>query len=168
MGENRRVLRQAGFTMLEVLIAIVVLSIGLLGVAGMQANSLKNNHAAYTKTQATNLASDIAERMRANPEGVDHYAGFDSKGTIKSAPTCISSGCTPQQLAEYDLYYWSLPVVSATDPVLPQGQALIEQSGSEFTITLLWYERNLQGVARNECIDDQPEDIACFELGLTL
>ena len=76
--------RQAGFSLIEVLVTMVVLSIGLLGVAGMQASGLRNNHAVYTKTQATNLAMDMAERIRANPKGRANYVGFDTSGTIPS------------------------------------------------------------------------------------
>lgn len=59
---------QHGFTLLEVLVAIVILSFGLLGLAGLQAIGLKNNHSAYLRTQANTLANDIFERMRANRE----------------------------------------------------------------------------------------------------
>src|SRR4030065_2717121 len=55
-----------GFTLLEVLVAIVVMSIGLLGLAGLMASSLKNSHSAYQRTQATWLAYDALDRMRAN------------------------------------------------------------------------------------------------------
>ncbi len=58
--------RQTGFSLLEVLIAIVITSIGLLGLAGMQATGLRNNHSAYHRSQATVLAYDIADRMRSN------------------------------------------------------------------------------------------------------
>lgn len=59
-------MRQSGFTLLEVLIAIVVLSIGLLGLAGLMASSMRNSHSAYQRTQATWLAYDIIDRMRVN------------------------------------------------------------------------------------------------------
>lgn len=57
---------QRGFTMLEVLISMIVISIGLLGYAGLQAASLKNSHIAYLRSQATVHAHDIVERMRVN------------------------------------------------------------------------------------------------------
>lgn len=60
--------RQAGYTLLEILIAVVVLAIGLLGVAGLQTTSLQNNQSAGQVSQATFLAMDIFERMRANAE----------------------------------------------------------------------------------------------------
>lgn len=58
--------KQAGFTLTEVLVAVIVLSIGLLGLASLQANSLKFNHSAYMRSQATHLAYSITDQMRAN------------------------------------------------------------------------------------------------------
>ncbi len=55
-----------GFTLIEVLIAMLVLAVGLLGLAGLQATSLRNNQSAYNRSQATQLAYDLADRMRAN------------------------------------------------------------------------------------------------------
>lgn len=62
-------MRQNGFTLLEVLVAMLVLSIGLLGLAGLMASSLRNNHSAYYRTQATWLAYDVIDRMRVNGAG---------------------------------------------------------------------------------------------------
>lgn len=59
----------AGFTLVEALVALVVLSIGLLGVAALQFTSLKANHGSATRTQAVYLAYDIIDRMRSNPTG---------------------------------------------------------------------------------------------------
>jgi len=58
--------RQRGFTLIEILVTVVVLAIGLLGLAGLQATSVRFNHSAYLRSQATSLAYDIADRMRAN------------------------------------------------------------------------------------------------------
>ena len=57
---------QRGFTLLEVLVSMIVIVLGLLGYAGLQATSIKNNHTAYLRSQATMLAHDIVERMRVN------------------------------------------------------------------------------------------------------
>ena len=61
---------QSGFTLLEIMVAIVVLSLGLLGLAGLQAASLRNNQTAYYRSIATQQAYDIADRLRANLAGV--------------------------------------------------------------------------------------------------
>lgn len=57
---------QKGMTMLEVLIAVMVLSVGLLGVAGLQTTNLRNSQSAHQRTMAVLLASGMAERIRAN------------------------------------------------------------------------------------------------------
>ncbi|VXC94151.1 type IV pilus modification protein PilV [Pseudomonas sp. 9Ag] len=58
--------RQRGATLIEVLVAMLILSVGLLGLAGMQMTALKSNQSAYYRSQATVLAYDIIDRMRAN------------------------------------------------------------------------------------------------------
>ena len=58
--------KQRGFTMLEVLVSMIVIALGLLGYAGLQAASLKNGNTAYLRSQATMLSHDIVERMRVN------------------------------------------------------------------------------------------------------
>jgi len=157
--------RQAGFSLIEVLVTVVVLSIGLLGVAGMQASGLRNNHAAYTKTQATNLAMDMAERIRANPKGRANYVGFNSKSAPANSPGCISAGCNPTQLAEHDKFEWSQPLNANTKPVLPAGRGLVTQSGEQFTVTLFWREIAYDGMIRNTCGEtDLAADMACFQM----
>ena len=58
--------RQSGFTLLEILVALIILSIGLLGLAGLQATGLRSNHSGYLRSQATIFAYEMADRMRAN------------------------------------------------------------------------------------------------------
>ncbi len=167
--------RQAGFSLIEILVTMVVLSIGLLGIAGMQASGLRNNHAAYTKTQATNLAMDMAERIRANPQGLANYAGFDTNGTIPASTGCISTstGCSPTDLATHDKIEWSIPILGknatvtqTTKPVLPAGRGLITRDANdEFTITILWREVAYEGMERNDCGQvGLADDMACFQM----
>ncbi len=72
---------QRGFTLVEVLVTIIIMSIGLLGVAGLQLASMRSNHSAYLRTQATLAAYDLIDRMRADPasfNGKHFKAGADS------------------------------------------------------------------------------------------
>jgi len=168
--------RQAGFSLIEILVTMVVLSIGLLGVAGMQASGLRNNHAAYTKTQATNLAMDMAERIRANPKGQDNYDGFDTNNTPGTAQTCISAntGCNPTDLAKHDKFEWSQPIRATNKPILPGGRGIIQkdlndidnQGDDEFVVTILWREIAYQDITFNQCagIAGQEADQACFQM----
>lgn len=115
--------RQSGFTLIEVLIALLVLAIGLLGLAGLQTTGLHSNHSANLRTQATLLAYDLADRTRANrsgylggfynnPSPADHHCAWDG-----SPP----ASCTLKQLAEHDVFEWNAAVAQA----LPQGSGVI-------------------------------------------
>lgn len=101
----------AGFTLIEVLITLVVLSIGLLGVAALQAKSQQFSRNAYMHTQATVLAHDMLERMRANPAGLN--AGFYDLPTVTEQGDCFSlKGCSLQEMAQNDMYEWTNHVAS--------------------------------------------------------
>lgn len=92
-----------GFTLIEVLIAVLVLGIGALGLAGMQATSLRSNHQAYLRSQATLLAHEMIDRMRANRAGV---AAYDSNTPERIGSCNSDSGCLPEQMAKNDLWEW--------------------------------------------------------------
>lgn len=85
-------MRQKGFTLLEVLVAMLILSIGLLGLAGLMASSLRNNHSAYYRSQATWLAYDVIDRMRTNrPNAAAYVVGIGAaSGAVGMAGTDIT------------------------------------------------------------------------------
>ena len=86
-----------GFTLIELLIAVVVLSLGLLALAGLQINATRSNSEALQRTQATALANDVVDRMRANPERLDTYATTDLGGaTISDEPADCTSEMTTE------------------------------------------------------------------------
>jgi type IV pilus assembly protein PilV len=99
--------RVPGFSLIEVMVAIVVFSLGLLGAAMLATSAVKNGHNAYLRSQASLLADSIAERMRANPRGVwaKDYVGALS-GTSPALPTCGSgtgkAGCDAAGIAQRD------------------------------------------------------------------
>jgi len=131
---------QHGFSLVEVLIALAVLSIGLLGLAALQTVSLKVGHDSYQRTQATMLAYDIVDRMRANPVAL--AAGKYNSVTVGTNPgstDCVSASCNTDQLADYDIRSWH----SILAAKLSQGQGSITTSGSTRTITVLWSENDL-------------------------
>jgi type IV pilus assembly protein PilV len=127
-----------GFTLLEILVALLVLSIGLLGLAGLQTFSLRNNHSALLRSQAVVLAYDALDRMRSNRDqamlGTGGYrTGFGDHAADYSASDC-SSNCTSSALATYDLAAWKADVER-----LPGGQAQISiDANNKATVQVRW------------------------------
>lgn len=134
-----KLIKQNGFTLLEVLIALIILAIGLLGLAGLQATGLNMNHSAYNRSQATQLAYDIADRMRSNLDAINTNAGVyvisDSRDASNAYSSCISSpGCNTASMAGRDLYEWNLGITNS----LPDGIGSISASGAVYTISINW------------------------------
>lgn len=112
--------RASGFSLIEVLIALVVFSIGLLGVAGLQMSGLRANHSSALRTQTTYLAYDMADRMRANIQGINDGNYLNLSGD-PGDPGCSASGCTPALMAQTDLHEWNLANASN----LPSGSGAV-------------------------------------------
>lgn len=142
--------RARGFSLLEMLIALLVLSVGLLGIAGLQTVSLRFNHQSYERTQATVLISEMFEKITANPVAA-RAGSFDSvntSGTFTGFGGCPTS-CTSAQLATYDLSRWK---ISIEDPRrLAQGSGTIFRAPGDpdgvashvYDITVNWVENGL-------------------------
>lgn len=115
-----RLPRQKGTTLMEVLVSLLVLSFGLLGMAGVQGVSLRGNQAAYYRTMATTLSGDIVERMRANIAAVDG-GSYDDVVGVATASCFTAAGCTGAQMAAQDVLDWTAAVAAA----LPLGAAVV-------------------------------------------
>lgn len=137
---------QTGYSLIEVLVALVVLGVGLLGLASLQATSLRNTDAAYRRSQAVYYAYAIIDQMRANRSAAlgGNYS-IDMDGS-KAAQNCMSSACTSTQLAQRDLHQWLANLAEA----LPSGDGEISTStvspstGGALTrvdVTIQWHER---------------------------
>ena len=142
--------RQRGFTLIEVLVSGLILAIGLVGVAGLQAFSLKNNQSAFMRSQATALAYDLADRMRSNVAGAN--GGFyDPASAALSTGCSTTSGCTPADLALHDLAEWNAAIAT----YLPMGTGFVcidstpadgtgvgdpqcDGGGTQFAIKIWW------------------------------
>jgi len=99
--------KQRGFTLLEILITVLIMSIGLLGLAGLQVTSLKNNHSSYQRTQVTLLAYDIVDRMRANPTAISVGNYVATNNTPAAVAACTTTaGCTIAEMASTDINQW--------------------------------------------------------------
>lgn len=121
---------ERGFTLLEVLVALLVLAIGLLGLAGLMVQGLRFNHDAYVRSQATFLAYDLLERMRLNRDQAAAYAGGDPGGVCNDPANPIALN---------DRICWHAQVAAT----LPGGTATVAAAANNtYTVTIQWLDRN--------------------------
>jgi type IV pilus modification protein PilV len=113
--------RQGGFTLIEVLVAMVVLSIGLLGLAGLQVKTLSFNRDAYLLSQVTNLQYDMLDRMRANRGAAGN--GEYNINLTEALPTYEPSLTPSGTLAQKDKAVWRNSL--ASPDLLPQGTRVL-------------------------------------------
>ena len=108
-----------GFSLIEVMVALFVLAVGMLGISALQIQALQENNDNYWRAQAVILSQDIADRMRANTVGA-------AQGSYKTpgAPggNCVTGDCTPAQIAGWDLSIWNTAITNAG---LPDGGGTI-------------------------------------------
>jgi type IV pilus assembly protein PilV len=127
-----------GFTLIEVLVALVVMSVGMLGIAALYLEGLRAGRTAIYRTTAVNLAADMADRIRANEQAGNAYAGT-GPGSDES---CVNGDedCTPAELANDDWFSWNRQI----ETQLPEGagaEILVDGGPARiYTITLQWPE----------------------------
>ena len=107
--------KQRGVSMVEVLIAVLIFSLGMIGLGGLLIFATQSNHVAFLRTQATFLAHNMADRMSANPVGV-WTGAYTATYPLGTTQDCFT-GCTPAQLADHDKGVWN----SQLDTFLPPG-----------------------------------------------
>ena len=139
--------KQQGFTLLESLLALFILSIGLLGVAGMQAQAMKSGFVASQNMAVVLKGEELIERIRANPMGLDSY-----DGGVGASNGCTSgSVCSPAAMAADDLYIWNTEITnmfttSATTSVqVVNVEAALDPNSDlrEVTINIGWTSKNI-------------------------
>lgn len=124
--------KQTGFTLIEVMVSVVVLAIGLLGLAGLQATSMRFNSSAYLRSQATSLAYDIADRIRANVI-MARNGSYDGVAIQNPPPACAVIAPVGS-LAQQDIQAWR----NALACTLPSGTGSVTRNGTIFTIIVQW------------------------------
>lgn len=145
--------KQKGFNLIEVMVSLVIFSIGLLGLAGLQQVGLKQNATAMQRTVAMSQAYDLFDRVR-NNKTTDYVAA-----TAASTPNCVTAACNPAQIASYDVYEWSLAVANA----LPNGVGFITGTPTAYTVHVGWDEKRL-GLTPTSCSPATPTDIKCISI----
>ena len=153
-------IRNSGFSLIEALVAFMIISVGMLGIASLQTISMKAGHTAVVRTSAVVKVEDILDRMRANKSQLIAYnSSVFSMGTNNScsdevgssgAPNTVTSAataCDPSQLAKDDIYRWKRsmpPNVKASIKVdeFPPPRVL-----TMVTVKIIWTERAVADTA---------------------
>ncbi|TXS91366.1 type IV pilus modification protein PilV [Parahaliea maris] len=140
----------AGFTLVELAVAVLILAIGALGLAGLQISAKRAGFEAVQRTQAAALATDLFERMRVNPSDLTLYqtAGVGAAtGSSLSTPAknCVSSTCVASELATQDMWQWEQAIdgANATRSGVNTGGLLnaigcVTVTGRRVTIEIAW------------------------------
>lgn len=155
-----RLARQEGFSLVELLVAVLVMGVGILGVAALQLQSLQDNRTALTRVEAVNLAWDMLDRIRANPGGRAGYGDVTFDSALPQASDCGAADCDPVAMAAYDVRSWKCQlgrprdVAACTDwrvrtglpsrelaAGLPSGDGAVSIRGSAVQVTVRWKDQ---------------------------
>ncbi|MCR9279603.1 MAG: type IV pilus modification protein PilV [Pseudomonadaceae bacterium] len=165
MNKTMRKRRSGGFSMIELLVAVLIMGIGVLGISAMQMVSLQNNRGALLRAEAVQLGYDMLDRIRANPAGTpagSDYDGIDI-GDAPAGPTdCFANVCSQAQMVAFDQAVWKCSLGNFNDdsdcedlrtagvlpadteqPGLPEGDGSIAvDANGLITVTVQWQEPN--------------------------
>ncbi|MDM8564731.1 type IV pilus modification protein PilV [Candidatus Halobeggiatoa sp. HSG11] len=147
-----------GFTLMEILVALLIVSIGLLGVASLQMRGQQITFVSYYRSQATFLADDIMDRMQVNFQQAAEGAYGLNLNTCPNvdnlSTACDTSSCTTDALKDYDLNNWCFLLRNT----LPEAEAIIEWNPviNEYTVRICW--KNILDTSKTGCDIDGSEE----------
>lgn len=142
-SSNLKRTQQSGFTLIEVLVASIILGVGIIGMAGLQLQSLNTSRGSFSRTQAILYSDYIIDLMQANLNAVSggSYDDVDTADTISNPPDCITNSCTQNQLAAFNINNWKTMIENSN---LVDGRGTVTRSNTDgtYTIALSWEEKN--------------------------
>jgi len=139
---------QTGFSLIEAMVSLLVVSVGMIGIASLYGQGLGAGRTALYRTQAVNLASDMADRIRVNRQGGANYGGAAANNNC-DPPGGVN--CTPPQMAAHDLFVWGNQVAQ----LLPGGVGAVQFAATTpptFTIQVTWQEVGLGAITHQIAI----------------
>lgn len=142
-----RMHHQAGVSLMEALIAILLLTLGLLAILGMQVHALANVQDSVRRTQAIRLVEDLSERLKALPDAIGQASNvaLDWESATTTVSDCAAMQCTPSQLAKFHANRWLASVKES----LPLGDAnvfVVASDPRQLGVMLAWRAHEKDGV----------------------
>jgi type IV pilus assembly protein PilV len=150
--------RQQGMSMVEAMISLLVISIGLLGIASLQITAMKQNATALNHSQAVWIGYNMADRIRANISEFATYAGVDTSKDYSR--DCMIGPCTNLQMVESDAKEWSTQVQN-----LPGGIGQVTGDATQLVIAVMWDDDGT-GATGTGCGNDPEKDLTCYTVTL--
>lgn len=129
--------KQRGVTIIEVLVAMLILAVGLLGMASLQVRAVSDTSNSSFRSIAIFYANDMADRIRSNPVGEQGNLYNDEAGGSAKASCLAVAGCNSSDMAANDKHEWLTNVAQA----LPAGTGEITKNGNVYTVTVSWSAR---------------------------
>lgn len=133
---------QGGFTLIETMVALLVISVGMIGVAALHGQALSASGVALRRSVAVGLAADIADRIRVNRGADVAYEAAAADNNCDDPTGGGGADCTPAQMAAHDLFLWRAQIGQS----LPGGQGAIDvdtaTNPTTYTVTVSWDEPN--------------------------
>jgi len=150
--------RQQGLTIVESMVALLVISIGLLGIAALQLTAMQQNSSALHQSKAVWAGYAMADRILANNIRFADYSGIDTNESYSQ--DCMSSACSDDELVIADADEW-------TDTVrdLPGGRGLVTGNANQLTVTVMWDDEGT-GATGTSCSGNAQVDLTCYSVTL--
>ncbi len=147
-----KIRKQSGSSLIEILVAVFIVSIGLLGVARMELFAKQSSFEAVQRTTASMIVHDMMAKIRANPSNLDSYTGTTVGDETLATPsmTCNSTDCTSAEIATWDIYEWEQMLIGSSEKAgstntggLANPRGCITSTASsgqagEYTVAVAW------------------------------
>lgn len=149
--------KQQGMSLIEAMVALLVISVGLLGIAALQIVALQQNSSSQWHSQAVWYSYEITDRILANSTVFDNYAGVDTDNEYSQ--DCQALSCSAAAMVNADAQDWAAAVTQ-----LPNGRGMITQPAADsLTITVMWDDAGT-GATGTNCSNNSDVDLTCYSV----
>ncbi len=145
---------ETGLSIIESLISLLIISVGLLGIAALQLTSLQQNSSAHWHSQAVWYSYEMTDRISANNNAFNDYSGIDTDDDFDQ--DCQAAPCTAAQMATSDAEEWASMLSN-----LPGGRGIITSpSANMLTVSIMWNDNS----GESNCVNGEPDasDKTCY------